>query len=197
VTVFTRLLNAILGRSEPAANIGVRAYQRGDYAKALPLLQEAAQTGEPIACYNFGIALAEGRATPKDSMAALKQFLMAAEQGHIDAAFNVGQAYRRGDGIALDYAEAARWYTFAAKRGNHQAANELGLLYVEGKGVEQDPIEGFAWIYTGTHQSVGDANAMKNATQLVRMMTADQVRIAQERGQRYCEEYILAKRPPR
>lgn len=188
------VLSALLGmfglKSKADTQAGIEAYQRGDYVAAIAELERAAKQGDAQAFYNLGILYADGLAVPKDQVAAVAHYRQGAERGSLLAAFNLAQAHRNGDGAPLDYAEAAKWYRFAAERGDFRACNELGLLYVEGKGVEQDLVEGFAWIYPATHASVMDEQAFKNAMQLASMLTREQVRQAQLKGQEYFQRFI-------
>ena len=185
------LLSALFGpRAEADTLKGLQAYERGDYETALSELEKSAKAGDAQAYFNLGIFYSEGKAVPKDQEQAVAMYKRGAEKGSVLAAFNLGQAYRKGEGIVLDYREEARWYEFAAKRGDYRAGNELGILYVEGKGVRADKIEGFAWIYTGTHQDIMDDQAFKNAMQLAKIMTQQELQEAQERGKRYYTQYI-------
>jgi hypothetical protein len=73
-------------------------------------LREAAEAGDPEACFRLGMAYRKGTPSmpPDDSCAAL-WFRRAAEAGHREAMGALAQAYLGGHGVVRDPREAARW----------------------------------------------------------------------------------------
>jgi hypothetical protein len=122
------------------------AYDRGDYTTALNLARPAAEHGDPVAQYIFGLLYDNGQGLPQDSAEAARWYRKAADQGHAAAQYKVGVLYEFGLGVAQDYAEAARWYRRAADQGYADAQYNLGLLYKNGQGLPQDRTQAQAWM---------------------------------------------------
>lgn len=73
-------------------------------------LQEAADTGDPEACFRLGLACQKGSYhRPRDDQEAARWFRQAAEAGHRGAMEALSQAYLGGHGVIRDPREAARW----------------------------------------------------------------------------------------
>ncbi|WP_026852279.1 tetratricopeptide repeat protein [Geothrix fermentans] len=73
-------------------------------------LREAAEGGDPEACYRLGLAYRQGSARlPKDDLSAALWFRRAAEAGHREAMRALADAYLGGHGVLRDPREAARW----------------------------------------------------------------------------------------
>lgn len=73
-------------------------------------LREAADSGDPEACYRMGLRHREGsHLHPRDSLEAALWFRKAAEAGHAAAMRALAEAYLGGHGVLRDPREAARW----------------------------------------------------------------------------------------
>lgn len=73
-------------------------------------LLEAAEGGDPEACYQLGLAHRQGRSRrPKDDLTAALWFRKAAEAGHSGAMAALAEAYLGGHGVLRDPREATRW----------------------------------------------------------------------------------------
>jgi hypothetical protein len=73
-------------------------------------LREAAEAGDPEACYRLGLRHRTGDAHgPKDDLGAVIWFRKAAEAGHPGAMEAMAQACLGGHGVLRDPREAARW----------------------------------------------------------------------------------------
>ncbi len=73
-------------------------------------LREAAEAGDPEACFRLGQAFLRGDAhRPKDDLSAALWFRKAAEGGHREAMRALAEAYRGGHGVLRDPRAAARW----------------------------------------------------------------------------------------
>jgi uncharacterized protein len=118
------------------------AYNSGDAATALRLLQPLAERGEARAQFNLG-AISESAS--QDYPAAAKWYRKAADQGYALAQYNLGVMSLQGRGVARDFAEAARWFRKAAEQGNAEAQTNLGIMYDSGQGVAQDYAEAVKW----------------------------------------------------
>jgi len=101
-----------------------------DAARAVKLLQEAAEKGHRIAQVRWGLKLMEGQAVVKDAAAGESWLRRAAHAGEAEAAALVGDIYVRNSSLPPNYAEAAIWYQRAAEAGHAGAARALGSLYL-------------------------------------------------------------------
>ena len=73
-------------------------------------LLEAAEAGDPEACYRLGLAYRQGsHLRPRDDLSAALWFRRAAEAGHVEAMAALAAAYLGGHGLMRDPREAARW----------------------------------------------------------------------------------------
>ena len=99
-----------------------------DAAKALPLLQQAAELGESDALAYLGAAFMEGWAVAKDEAKAVAYLRLAARRGHADALNDLAAALASGTGAPVDKAQAAELFQRAAERGHSRAAANLANL---------------------------------------------------------------------
>ena len=99
-----------------------------DAAKALPLLQQAAELGESDALAYLGAAFMEGWAVAKDEAKAVAYLRLAARRDHADALNDLAAALASGTGTTEDKAQAAELFKRAAERGHSRAAANLANL---------------------------------------------------------------------
>jgi TIR domain/Sel1 repeat len=101
----------------------------GDYAKALPPLQKAADAGDAVAMNSLGVLYEKGRGVTQDYAQARQWFQKAAEAGNYNAMEHLGYLYQHGGfGVTQDYAQARQWYQKAAEAGNAYAKQALARL---------------------------------------------------------------------
>ncbi len=131
------------------------AYQRGDYATALPIARSLAKQGVVGAQAMLGYMYRDGKGVAKDEKEAFKWFRIVAEQGFPDAQFMLGKMYREGRGVLQDYKEASKWFRLAAEQGDAMAQLNLGTMYQQAEGVSQDDKEAVKWYRLAAEQ--GDA----------------------------------------
>ena len=93
-----------------------------DENEARKWLERAAQHGNVVAEYEFGIALRDGRGTLQDYARAVGWIRNAAESGYGPAQFALGVMYRAGTGVPADNVKAYTWLNLAAARGVYDAA---------------------------------------------------------------------------
>lgn len=134
-----------------------RAFERGDYATAVPILQKLADKGDRRAQNNLGLMYSEGKGVTKNYTEALKWLRKSAEQGYVNAETNLGAMYERGLGVKQDFGEALKWYRKAADRGFANAEYNLGVMYYHGVGVKQDYGTAFKWFRLAADQNFADA----------------------------------------
>jgi TPR repeat protein len=79
-------------------------------------LRKAAETGDPEACYQLGLAHQRGsHHCLRDDLSAAHWFRKAAEGGHRGALAALAEAYLGGHGVLRDRREAARWEEVAGR----------------------------------------------------------------------------------
>lgn len=104
-------------------------------------LQQAAETGEPQALFDFGAYFYH----QQNYAGARKWWSKAAEKGQVTAQIQLAMLYRDGDGGPENKVEAARWFGKAAEQGDTGAQNEMGVFYWRGEGVDQDRVKAGSW----------------------------------------------------
>ncbi|WP_062012164.1 peptidoglycan-binding protein [Aureimonas sp. AU4] len=97
-----------------------------------PKLVEAVQAGEPMALFEVGLRLMEGRNGPADPAAAINWFGQSAARGFAPAQYSLGTLFEKGNGAARDTVAASQWYRLAADQGNVRAMHNLAVLYATG-----------------------------------------------------------------
>jgi TPR repeat protein len=133
------------------------AFDRGDYATALPMWHDLAEQGNAIAQNTLGVMYRDGLGITQNETAAVSWFRKATEQGNAIAQDNLGGMYAQGRGVAKDDAEAVQWYRKAAEQGNASAETSLGYMYETGRGVTKDKAQAVQWYHKAAEQ--GDSNA--------------------------------------
>jgi TPR repeat protein len=147
-------------------NKALELYLQERYVEALPLFQQQAEQGSPIAQFSLGLMYGRGRGVAQDYNQAVAWFHRAADLGDIPAQNNLGAMYSEGLGVAKDYNQAVAWYRKAAEQGDAQAQNNLGSMYNRGLGVELDDKQAVAWFLKAAEQ--GYASAQFNLAQMYR-----------------------------
>ena len=104
-------------------------------ARALELLNKAANGGYAEAQNSLGVCYMTGKGVPEDALEAVKWFEKAAEQGEEFAMKNLALCLRDGTGVAVNKAKAAEWFEKAAAKNNIQSKFNLADMYANGDGV--------------------------------------------------------------
>ena len=181
-SVLALVLALTLSACSSDVQVGVEAYERGDYAAALEELRPLAERGDARAQYFLGSMYAEGEGVPEDYAEAAKWYHLAAERGDAEAQFSLGGLYFYGAGVPRDLAEAVKWYRRAAERGDFEAQIRLGNMYENGVGLPQDYVLSHMWFnLAATHLPAGP-NSMLGALNrdfIEKSMTPVQVAEAQ------------------
>jgi TPR repeat protein len=118
---------------------------------------EAAEKGEPWACFNLALAFHTGNRVPQNFDEAVKWYRVAAEKGFAPAQANLGYCYETGAGVATSFREAVRWYQQAAIQGNPFAQFNLGKKILAGTGGVMDPELAGKWLRQAAQQGIIDA----------------------------------------
>ena len=108
----------------PAKNefqLGLEAYQKGDYPAALERLIPLANKGDAAAQLQLGIMNEQGQGVPKNAQRAVLRYRQAAELGNAEAQFLLGEKYHLGLGIAQDKKTAMLWLKKSAGQGYEKA----------------------------------------------------------------------------
>lgn len=103
----------------------------GDYASAIPLLQQAIREEDGHAMGVMASLLAMGRGVEKDIEEAALWFRQAAVRGDVLGQTAFGLLLATGYGVAKDPQEGAYWLYKAATSGHRTAAECLGDLVLK------------------------------------------------------------------
>ena len=146
-----------------------------------PSALKAAEDGDTDAQYAVANSmLADPDLSLAYSAKALEFLQHAADKGHKRAMLRLGQLYRKGVGALQNYTLAAKWIEAAAKLGEPEAMLEFGRLYREGVGVPRDPVLAYVWMNRAA--AARNLDAARERDEVVRILTAEELRQAQERS---------------
>lgn len=123
IKIFLVVLLLILsGCASRSINLGVNAYNQGNYDLAAKYWNPLAIQGNFIARYNVGLLWEKGLgSTPLNETKASEWFLLSAKQGYIPAMVRLAKIQK-----THDYEDAAiSWFNLAARWGDVSAINEL------------------------------------------------------------------------
>jgi TPR repeat protein len=148
------------------------------------LTKQHAEAGDMEAQTALGMMYddANSNEVENDFKEALKWFRKGAAQGDAKAQYMLGWYY--GDGIVdevQEFKESAKGSRKAAEQGYVDAQVSLGGLYELGYGVKKDHVIASVWYEIATKNGDTEWGAgWKNARELARKMTPDQITEAQE-----------------
>ncbi|MFZ3180796.1 MAG: peptidoglycan-binding protein [Methylocystis silviterrae] len=138
----------------PTGTIEAPPLSSGD---ALATIERLAVEGNPVAQYEMGARLVEGRGAARDAKAAAHWFEKAAEMGLALAQYRLGSMYERGVGVARDYARARQWYERAADSGNARAMHNVAVLLAEGGDGKPDYAAAAEWFRRAAEYGIRDS----------------------------------------
>jgi TonB family protein len=118
------LVCPVLADKDPA----LRAYEHGDFAKALHQWRALASKGDSEAQFRFAAMCERGEGTRVQLNEAANWYRKAAYQGHSQAQYALGKLYVDGSGVSQDYVQAHMWLDLAGSAGEGQSANQLSEL---------------------------------------------------------------------
>jgi len=148
------LLETASARLPEAARGALPALPAGADA---PKLVEAVQAGEPMALFEVGLRLMEGRNGPADPTAALNWFAQSAARGYAPAQYSLGTLFEKGNGTTRDTIAAREWYQLAADQGNVRAMHNLAVLYATGVDGRSDAAEAANWFERAASYGMRDS----------------------------------------
>lgn len=141
---------------------GRKAYNNGDYGKAMKYFLRASEDGNSVADWYLGHMYRLGRGVPSDPAIAYSYYQRVAErydpderdrkrlQIMVDSQIQMANYQRTGiptAGIKADPARAARVYLrLASIYGHPEAHFALGVMNVRGEGVKKNPQQGLKWL---------------------------------------------------
>jgi len=177
--IFALLLLALAGAAfgddarAQSYDDGLRAYDTGDFAKALEIWGPLAENGDAVAQYSLGKLLENGGVgVPRDLAEAAKWYQRSASQGIAAAQNNLGLMYAQGRGVPQDVVLAVKFWRDAAAKDHVVAKFDLALAYFRGEGVAEDRVEARRWFRASAE--LGLADAQYALAQIIRMgLTAD------------------------
>ncbi|WP_182087143.1 peptidoglycan-binding protein [Aureimonas sp. ME7] len=108
-------------------------------------LVKAVQTESPMAFFEVGLRLMEGRNAPSDPTAAVAWFAQAALRDFAPAQYSLGTLFEKGNGVPRNAAAARDWYRLAAENGNVRAMHNLAVLYATGIDGKSEPATAAEW----------------------------------------------------
>lgn len=121
-----------IGFSKDLIELGIEAYEKGDYQKAGQLFQKACDSGNADGCYNLGLLYVNGRGVKQDYQKAVKLFKKDCDSGNAEGCYNLGVSYNNGKGVKQDFYTAKQYYGKACDLGlqlgcdNYRRLNEKG-----------------------------------------------------------------------
>jgi hypothetical protein len=116
----------------------VRAYDAGDYERALRIWQRLAKAGNLAAMRNLGHLYRRGLGVTPDLAMAARWYEEAAAKGFAPAMINLAALYREGDGVERDPRRAIELLFAASAAGAPLAQYELARMTEDGVGTEAD-----------------------------------------------------------
>jgi hypothetical protein len=148
--------------------VGMRAYEAGDHARALEIWGPLAEGGHEKAQYSLGklLEIGEGQ-VQQDLTEATKWYQRAADQGVSAAQNNLGLMYSQGRGVPRDVARAVQLWLAAAENDHAIAQFNLGLAYFRGEGVAKNQSQATGWFRRAGE--LGLAPAQYAMGQVIRM----------------------------
>ena len=95
---------AMAESAEDLFNQGVNAANKGNYAQAAKLFEQACHGGIAEGCFNLGNLYAKGQGVKQDYEKATKLFEQACHGGDERGCYNLGVLYDKGQGVKQNYA---------------------------------------------------------------------------------------------
>jgi TPR repeat protein len=153
-----------LAASADALQDGARAFQGGQYNRALAIWHPLAVQGNSTAQNNLGIMYLDGKGVPQNTSEAVRYLSLSAAAGSSLGQNNLGGLYRDGKGVPRDYNKAMQWFSASASQGNAAGMHNLGLMYEMGQGMKPEPFHAWMWYALAAEQgNMPNAVAHRNA----------------------------------
>ncbi len=122
-----------------------KAYDSGDYLKALELFQAEADNGDLEAKHYLANLYYQGFGVKKDIAKALALLEEAADDDYILSIATLGATYLEGDVVNRDYQRAFNYFLRAAELGHLHSIYKVSQFYLNGAGVKQSNEKAAYW----------------------------------------------------
>lgn len=122
-----------------AINLGMDAFDRGDYLNARPYFVQACDGGDSLGCHNLAYLYDVGLGVPVDYPRAAALYRKACDGGTADGCTGLGVLTENGRGVELDLSRASRLYKQGCDGRDPYGCYNLGGCYEDGIGVGRDP----------------------------------------------------------
>ena len=106
-----------IGFSKDLIESGFEAYKKGDYQKAVQLLQKACDSGEARGCLGLGILYANGQGVRQDYQKVAQLYQKACDSREAVGCFGLGLLYQNGQGVRQNFSTAKQYYGKACDLG--------------------------------------------------------------------------------
>ena len=152
-----------------------KAYNAGNYAKAIKFFRRSSDDGNMVADWYLGHIYRTGRGVPRDDVTAFSYYSRVAdtfdpdEQDQnklrimVDAQLRIADYYRtgvQGAGIPIDYKIAASSYLkIASTYGHPGALYALGVMNIKGQGLKKNPQQGLKWLIAAARKRHAQSEA--------------------------------------
>ena len=152
-----------------------KAYNTGDYEKAIKYFRKSSEDGNIVADWYLGHMYRKGRGVPQDDATAFSYYSRVADTYDpdepdqnklritVDAQLRVADYYRMGipaAGIPANYKIAANSYLkIASTYGHPEAQYSLGLMNIKGQGVKKNPQQGLKWLIAAARKRHAQSEA--------------------------------------
>lgn len=170
-----------------------RAYDRGNYEKAMRFFERASADGDMVADWYLGHMYRTGRGVQQNDAKAFAYYTRVAQQFDpneessrrlrimVDAQLRLADYFRRGvasAGIERDYSRAYSMYLrYGTGYGHPAAFYGLGIMNINGQGVNRNARQGLKWMMAATRKRYPPAEAyMGDAYWTGRIVAQDRTR---------------------
>ena len=99
-----------IGFSKDLTELGNEACDKGDYQKAVQLLQKACDSGEALGCLSLGYLYQNGQGVRQDCQKVAQLYQKACDSGEIGGCLGLGALYENGQCIRQNFSIAKQYY---------------------------------------------------------------------------------------
>ena len=124
----------------------IKAYDSGEYQKALEMWMLLAYEGDAEAQYRLGTMFLHGTGIGVSTDEAVYWLSRAAEQGESNAQYLLGAIYLSGKGLHSDREHGLEWWRAAANNGHSAAQYGIGIAHLYGAGVSANSVDARKWL---------------------------------------------------
>ena len=149
-----------------------------NYKLALNCTENAAEKGDEVAEYYYGLMYYKGYGVRQDNKQAYKWFTKSADHNYAPAQNSLGVMFDNGQGVIQNFRTAFSWYLKAASRGHIIAQYNIGNMFYKGRGVLHDYRQAYVWFLIAA--SNGHREAIQLRDSLAITLLPKQVEAAQD-----------------